>query len=151
MRPARQQQPAQHSKDDVIRAVSRFFAVRSLIRTRVAAGRRTDASTWLRLEVLKFIGSHDAPRVKEVAEYLSVTAPSATALVRNLVNRGLVARKADQQDRRSARLVLTRKGERTLAVATERGAAQLEGFFGALSARELERFISYLERILDAA
>lgn len=149
MRHARQQ--AQHSKDDIVRAVSRFFAVRSLIRTRVAGGARADASTWLRLEVLKFIGGHDAPRIKDVAEYLSVTAPSATALVRNLLRDKLVARKTDPQDRRTARLALTKKGRRFLASAAAHGAARLEGFFDALSERELERFISYLERIIDAA
>lgn len=140
-----------HKKEDIARAISRFFAVRGLIRTRVAEGAKIDASTWLRFEVLKFIMSHNAPRVKDIAEYLSVTAPSATALVRGLVRDGLVIRKIDKRDRRASCLVLTKKGKRALATAMERSMTRLEGFFAVLSAEELECFIGFLERIIAAA
>ncbi|HFC10584.1 MAG TPA: MarR family transcriptional regulator [Candidatus Kaiserbacteria bacterium] len=136
-----------HSSKDIARALSGFFAVKGRIRTQMTQGMKVNPSTWLRLETLKFIEDNKVPRVKDVADYFSITAPSATSLVAGLVRSGLVKRNNDANDRRVARLVLTAKGKRTLYSTMKRGTALLATFFEELSTRELEQFVGFLERL----
>ena len=62
-------------QEDVAHAVSLFFAVRRLIRTELAKGKKVDPSTWVQMETMQFIADHDQPKMKDVADYLSITAP----------------------------------------------------------------------------
>ncbi len=138
---------ATHSSHDVARAISLFFAVRGIMRTKLAKGKVCDPSTWLRIETMKFIADHDTPKMKDVADYLSITAPSATSLVGALVKAGFVTNAADRHDRRTARLLLTKKGKAELKAALARGTRLLGGLFAALSSAELAAFARTLERI----
>ncbi|MHB8913711.1 MAG: MarR family winged helix-turn-helix transcriptional regulator [Minisyncoccota bacterium] len=140
-----------HSSDDVARAVSLFFAVRRIIRTELAKGKKLDPSTWLHIETMKFIADHDEPKMKDLAAYLSITAPSTTSLVRGLVESGLVAYFPDQHDRRASRLGLTTKGRAELKKAVARGITLLGGLFSTLSETELSAFTNVLERIKKEA
>jgi DNA-binding MarR family transcriptional regulator len=136
-----------HASDEVARAISLFFAVRGIIRTTLATGKKLDPSTWLRVETMKFIADHDLPKIKEVADYLSITAPSATSLVRGLVKSGFVTIAIDTKDRRTSRLMLTRAGKTELKKAIMRGTKLLGGLFAVLSAAELSAFSNALEEI----
>ena len=138
-----------HSSADVARAISLFFAVRGIVRTKLASGRKLDPSTWLRIETMKFIADHDEPKMKDVADYLSITAPSATSLVSGLIKSGLVTGRTDRLDRRASRLMLTRKGKTELKAAFVRGVQILGGLFAALSEAELAAFSGALERIKE--
>lgn len=117
------------------------------MRTTLAKRAKVDPATWPRIETLQFIADHHAPKMKEVAEYLSITAPSATALVNGLVTRGLVVHRVDPSDRRSTRLELTQKGKTELKRITTRGIRLLSGLFGTLSPTELATFTATLERL----
>lgn len=139
-----------HDQADIARTISRFFAVRGLIRTQLAHGKKTNPSAWLRVEALRFIEREGAPRAKDVADYFSITAPSATSLITGLVKDGLVARKDDPHDRRAHRFALTAKGKRELARVIARGTALLAKLFDPLSERELAQFTALLDRILAA-
>jgi len=136
-----------HSSSDIARAISLFFAVRGIMRTRLAAGSKFDPSTWLRIETMKFIADHDKPKMKDIADYLSITAPSATSLVGGLVKSGFVATVADTSDRRTSRLALTPAGKAELKSAIARGTKHLASLFAALSASELAAFSAALARI----
>ncbi len=140
-----------HSPDDVADIVSKFFAVRGLVRARLARGAKFTTSEWLRIETLRFIGSRKNPRVKDIAEYLSVTAPSATSLVSGLVRKGLVVRSIDSNDRRIARIELSTKGKRILLSTMKRGNVVLSEFFAPLSKDELKKLADYLKRVVDGA
>ena len=136
-----------HAARDIRRAISLFFAVRRTMRTAFAQGKKLDPSTWLRIETMKFIMDHDEPKMKDVADYLSITAPSATSLVGTLVKSGFVASSAGRSDRRTSRLVLTPKGKTELKSAMIRGTKHLASLFAVLSDKELAAFSAALERI----
>ncbi len=140
-----------HSPDEIASIVSKFFSVRGLVRARLARGAKFTTSEWLRIETLRFIGSRKNPRVKDIAEYLSVTAPSTTSLVSGLVQKGLVVRSIDSSDRRTARIELSTKGQRMLLATMKRGNAVLSEFFEPLSKDELKKLASYLERVIEVA
>ena len=135
------------SARDIARAISLFFAVRGRMRTKLAGGTKLDPSSWLRIETMKFIADHTDSKMKDVAEYLSITAPSATSLIRGLVKSGLVAHCTDDRDHRVLRLALTAKGRAELASAIVRGRRRLRGLFAVLSDEELQAFIGALEKI----
>lgn len=142
--------PHRHDAQAVERAVSRFFEVRGLVRTRLADGKKFGPYAWLRVETVKFIADRGNPRVKDIADYLSITAPSASSLLSGLVREGLVARRADRSDKRVQRLALTRKGRALLRDKLARGAVILGGLFAPLSPAELAAFTRSLERVLKA-
>ncbi|MHB8710105.1 MAG: MarR family winged helix-turn-helix transcriptional regulator [Minisyncoccota bacterium] len=140
-----------HAPRDVARAMSLFSAVRRIMRTRFAQGKKLDPSTWLQIETVKFIADHDKPMMKDIADYLSITAPSATALVGELAKSGLVTSHIGERDRRTSRLALTKKGRAELGKAVARGTRLMSGLFATLSDAELAAFIGALERIKKAA
>jgi DNA-binding MarR family transcriptional regulator len=140
-----------HASGDVARAISLFFAVRRMMRTTLARGKKLDPSTWLRIETMKFIADHDKPKMKDLADYLSITAPSTTSLVNGLVKSGFVICDTDQYDRRASRLILTKKGKAELKSAIARGIKLLGKLFAALSEAELVAFVGALERLKRTA
>ena len=66
------------------------------------------------------VGDLKEPNMRDIAQYFKITAPSATALVNELVHGGYMERKGNARDRRQVRLSLTRKGKTTLQSVTER-------------------------------
>ena len=121
------------------------------MRIKLAQGRKLDPSTWLRIETMKFIEDHDEPKMKDVADYLSIAAPSATSLVSGLVKSGLVAYSVDHSDRRTSRLILTVAGKTELKSAIARGTKRLRSIFAVLSDKELAAFSAALERIKETS
>ena len=145
---ARRTSPKQaHSSEDVARTVSLFFAVRRIMRTELSRGKELDPSTWLHIETMKFIADHDEPKMKDLAEHLSITAPSTTSLVRGLTKSGFVAYAVDRRDRRASRLMLTKKGKAELKKSIARGTRILGRLFSTLSKTELSDFTQMLEQI----
>jgi DNA-binding MarR family transcriptional regulator len=138
-----------HTCEEVAEAVSLFFAVRGVIRTTLAQGKKLDPSAWLKIETMKFIADHDKPKMKDVADYLSITAPSATSLIGGLVKSGLVIGSVGTNDRRTSRLVLTAQGKSELKKTTTRGVQLLGELFTVLSAAELAAFTRALTRIKE--
>lgn len=131
--------------------MSLFSAIRRIMRTSLAKGKKLDPSTWVRIETMKFIADHDKPKMKDIADYLSITAPSATSLVGDLTKRGFVASRAGRRDRRTLRLALTKKGKSELKKAVAGGTEILGELFAVLPEAEFAAFIRTLERIKQAA
>lgn len=63
--------------------------------------------TLAHFEILRTIAENGSLTIKEVADKLSITPPSATALVDTLESRKLVSREQDKNDRRTTRVLLT--------------------------------------------
>jgi MarR family 2-MHQ and catechol resistance regulon transcriptional repressor len=64
--------------------------------------------------VLKIISEKNKPTMKEVADCLSITPPSVTALIDPLVENRYILRDADTKDRRIVHLSLSDKGQQIL-------------------------------------
>src|SRR6266545_777708 len=88
----------------------------------------------------------------ELAETERVQPPTITAAVDRLETQGLVARRRDPDDRRVARVEVTRAGRKLLEQTRARTSAYLERRIDELSARDratLERAADILERVLE--
>lgn len=97
---------------DVIPAVMRT------IRKNLRAQRDPDLSL-PEFRGLAFINRNPGCALNELAEHVGLEAPSASKLVENLVQRGLVKRDADPADRRRVRLLLLARGQRSINTAFE--------------------------------
>jgi len=94
--------------------------------------------------------SGDGATNLELARRIAVSPPAMTAMIDGLVERGLVTRTTDPENRRQVLILLTATGEERLEAATaaiehrmSKGIAQLSD----AEAKELERGIAALEKI----
>lgn len=65
---------------------------------------------------LGYLSHFPGVSLSEVADFLGLGLPSASKLIEQLLQRGLVHRQADCHDRRRVMLKLTQEGERALAI-----------------------------------
>jgi DNA-binding MarR family transcriptional regulator len=99
--------------------------------------------------VLTLIAENPGGSAARLARALSVTPPHITALLDRLQERGLVERKASDEDRRAQVLSVTRKGGELVRKATERIVAAERAAF-ALSAGEQAMLAELLHKVACA-
>lgn len=93
---------------------------------------------------------HGDPRpIRELAEELGITAPAATRAVDALVERRLVSRSEDPEDRRVRRIAITDAGQRLVGELASRRAAGLEAFAEGLSPAQQRKLAAALEALLE--
>jgi len=125
-----------------------FFALKREIHDNLKRSGAIEPGTMPRLAVLGLVREKGEATMKDVAAFLSVAPPSATALVEGIAAAGFLTRRQDPKDRRSVKLRLTPKGERALATGMRKAEAVVARVFGRLDASEQDRFIDLLEKIL---
>jgi DNA-binding MarR family transcriptional regulator len=69
--------------------------------------------------VLTFVSRNSSCSLFELAQYLGISAPSASRLVEALLLKGLISREDDKKDRRRVQLKLTTEGKNVLTGARE--------------------------------
>lgn len=87
----------------------------------------------------------------ELAHHFNVTTPTMTRIVDGLVNKGLVERRHDPEDRRRIYLEVTAKGTKSAKKAHEQFRATLADYLSPLSSEQLEdimRAFAHLKSLL---
>jgi len=85
------------------------FTIRRLMHGRVIEKKKYSVP-FLHLIALRYV-FEEKPSMKDFADFLSITPPSATSLIDTLIKLGLVVRKEDENDRRAVKIFITQKGE----------------------------------------
>ncbi len=134
------------AKSNVDHLVSLIFATKRLIMENIKDSEKIDPFSFLRLEVLRFIKEKVNPTMKDIANYLCITPPSATSLINALVKKGLVRRVRDKKDRRMIRLEVTDKGEKHLKKEFERITRKIKKIYTRLSDKEIKELIKILKK-----
>jgi DNA-binding MarR family transcriptional regulator len=107
--------------------------------------------TWAQLRALRTLARSGPPlRMSELAERLRIARRSATSLVDELVERGLVERLPDPADRRAVTVAVTPAGGALLDRLVQRRREAAGDLTSALDGREL-RVLRDLLRRLDSA
>src|SRR6185437_9167990 len=88
------------------------------------------------IETLRLIGESKQILMKEVANFLAITPPSATVLIDNLQKAGYVQRLTDKHDRRAIHLSLTKKGSAVLQKSIQQRCKDLQKMLSNLSQRD---------------
>lgn len=101
----------------------------------------------LQLHALSFIKNKQNPLMKELADFLSITPPSATSLTDCMTLEGLIKRNIDAHDRRTARLSLTKKGARICREGFKERANHMREIFMCLTEGEREQLFKIYKKI----
>lgn len=101
------------------------------------------------LRVLHFLNRKPQSSLSEVADYLDVTRPTMSVMVERLVQRGLVHRMDDINERRRIRLTLTATGIAELGAVYNATLANLASRLEALSVEQSRQVMAGLS-ILEA-
>lgn len=101
--------------------------------------------------LLFFVMSHGATRMGRLAQVLDVTMPTVTGMVERMVQRGLVERDSDPNDRRVVLVVATDQGREELEQLIGVRAHVMRKMFARMTQEELEQLRETWETIERAA
>ena len=111
--------------------------------------------TMAQLKVLMYVSVAEGANMGDLAHTLGVALPSVTPLVDRLVERGLVARRGDPDDRRVVMVVITDEGRKLAEGFHDAGREQLQTVLDRLSEDELrlvdEAMTIILRGVLEVA
>jgi len=102
------------------------------------------------IAALHFIKSKKQVPMKQVADFLGITPPSATSLINNLVLNDILERSYDKNDRRIILLSLTVKGSEIFEKAHKERIKIFEKLMSKLSLEEKNTFLNILQKIQDS-
>jgi DNA-binding MarR family transcriptional regulator len=108
----------------------------------------TGGLTVPQVRVLRYVRRHPNASLGELAEYLYISAPSASALVNRLTRQGLLLAEIPAEDRRRVRLTLTAAGEAALARATALSRDEVRARLQSLPPDVLAAVVAALEPLL---
>lgn len=126
---------------------SMIFTTSRLIRERTKDREKIDPLSYLQLGTLRYVAEKDNPPMKDIADYLCITPPSATSLINSLVKAKQLERIHDKDDRRLIRLAITSKGKKRLGDGFKKITARLRKILSHLSEKERDDFIRILEKL----
>ncbi|MES2668255.1 MAG: MarR family transcriptional regulator [Patescibacteria group bacterium] len=105
--------------------------------------------TPLHVATILFIEHADAPDMRAVSEYLRISSPSATRLVSQLVEDGLLARTPDPLDRRRVLLSLATPGKKFLDAVKREHKREFLRLIAPLSVPDRTEFARILATIIS--
>jgi len=108
-----------------------------------------DGSSISQIETLHCLVENPRLAMKDVAEHLGITMPSATSIVARLVKQNFIIRIYDAKDRRIIRLKITELGLAELIKRQKFIREKIAQMFTKLSEQELEELIRLEQKVLE--
>lgn len=134
--------------DQISQIVSLIFTVRNLMHDKIAQ-KNNKKTSFLQMITLRFI-KHKKPTMKEIADYLTITAPSATSLVNSLMKDEVIRREEEKEDRRIVRIVITQIGEVSLKKGMECMSEKIKKNLEALNQKEQTELAKILGKLVNS-
>ena len=103
----------------------------------------------LKIQTLGFIKKSGSPPMKDVADFLAITPPSATSLIEGMASDKLIIRKPSSSDRRTVHLQITPKGEKVLSEGFKEMTAHMKEVFTCLTEKEKKQLILIYTKIYN--
>jgi DNA-binding MarR family transcriptional regulator len=128
-------------------ALSQLFLVTTLMSADMQRGLAERGLTQTRAHVLWVLGEADRMTQRALAAELKVTPRNVTALIDALEETGFVRRTAHPTDRRAAVIVLTPKGQKSVARLQSETTEFAKLLFGNLSESRLKTFQAILHDV----
>ena len=100
--------------------------------------------TFPQLEILHFVGFSGEKTMKSIAEYLKITQPSVTELVRGMEKKNLIRRIVGEKDKRIVSVVLTDSAKKNYISMSKKKEAILNKMVSKLNEKDREN----LKRII---
>ncbi|EES74998.1 transcriptional regulator, MarR family [Paenibacillus sp. oral taxon 786 str. D14] len=103
--------------------------------------------TMEQFQILKYIASRGRCTSTELADTFGVGKSSITAMTTRMVDKGVLQRTRDEEDRRVVYLTMTEQGERNYAIVQEQIMSTVSKYLVHFSAEEVEGVISAFEKL----
>jgi DNA-binding MarR family transcriptional regulator len=136
---------------DISRSMDAIRAVVRALRINTRAIELEIGISLAQLFVLQQVAERPATSLNDLAERTATHQSSVSVVVRRLVDRGLVTRRADTADKRRVQIELTPAGEKLLVGAPETIQVRLVNAIVHLDASERKQLAQLLTKWLDAA
>lgn len=101
----------------------------------------------LQIFALFVITEHDGLTMKELAQHLRITSPSATSMVNRLVRLGWVKRTADESNRKLVRVIVAPKGKKVFGSMMKHQAQSMGEILSILQPSEQKDFARILSHL----
>ena len=125
-----------------------FFKASGLIREKIRQSGSWPKVSLVNIKTLQYIAERGEPTMKDVADYLAISPPSASAIVENYVKDGQLERVLDKSDRRVVRLKLTRKGKTLLSNHMANIVKVVEGILAMLDPKQIEELKIIMKKLI---
>ena len=136
---------------DISRSMDAIRAVVRALRINTRAIELEIGISLAQLFVLQQVADRPATSLNDLAERTATHQSSVSVVVRRLVDRGLVTRKADTADKRRIQIALTPAGEKLLVGAPETIQVRLMASLEQLAPAERKQLAQLLTKWLDVA
>lgn len=103
--------------------------------------------TMEQFQILKYIASRGRCTSTELADTFGVGKSSITAMTTRMVDKGVLQRTRDEEDRRVVYLTMTEQGEHNYAIVQEQIMSTVSKYLVHFSAEEVEGVISAFEKL----
>jgi len=130
---------------NIDRVISLIFNFQRLAHERYS--RKLNAFNFIRFKTLIFVDRNPDSPMRQIAEYLGVTPPSATSLVNSLAKEGYLKRVLDKKDRRIVRLAITPKGKKNLKNAFKNMTERIKKTLSALNKTDIDNLAKIVEKL----
>jgi DNA-binding MarR family transcriptional regulator len=134
--------------NQVDQLTSLIFATHRLLHDQMSH-KNDSGFSFLHMVTLKYIKGKKS-QMKEIADFLGITPPSATSLVDTLAKAGMVNRLDDPNDRRSVQLGITAKGEKFIEEGMNRMKDLIQKNLEVLNEAEQAELSKILAKIINA-
>ena len=136
------------------RIIDLTFRLSRIMRQRSLSLKVGSGLNVMQLHMLAWIGERKGVTMKEIADHLKISSPSATVFIARLVRMGLLLRYTDPFNRKLVRLALSAKGIAICKKTMSHGNRTMKDIFSLLSAfdqKELSRILDNLVSKLEQA
>jgi DNA-binding MarR family transcriptional regulator len=130
--------------------ISLIFNANRLIREGMGKHGNVDPFSLAQFKVLTLVFEKGSPTMKEIADSLYITSPSATSIINHLVTEKELQRVFDKEDRRIVRLTLTAKGKKTLIIRRKEAAERMNKIIEPLNEKEKNQLASIFTKIINS-
>lgn len=97
--------------------------------------------------ILRYINEKSYVSMKNIADFLSITPPSATSIINRLIKLNLLKRQNNPKDRRIIKIVVTSKGKKVLENEMKKVSRHLKEIFSQLNQKEQKQLVKILTKI----
>jgi DNA-binding MarR family transcriptional regulator len=120
-----------------------------LMRECVSGHGKTDPFSMAEFKVLALAANKEKPTMKDIAESLYITSPSATPIIDRLVETKKLRRIYDENDRRIVRLEITKKGQEEFCECRKEIDKKMDNVLSILNKKEQAELLKILTKIIN--
>jgi DNA-binding MarR family transcriptional regulator len=128
---------------------ARVFAFFRMAREQIFCARPNCSSSFMDIAILNAAMEKHNPSMKDVADMLRITGPSATVIIDRLVDKGELKRVEDPDDRRVVRIGITESGKKTLHSGLKESEDGMKRLLSVLDERERASFDKVITKIIS--